>query len=608
MKETDFIHQNRKKWGKDEFIFDKKNADPDQVSEAFTEITEDLSYARTFYTFRSVRVYLNQLAQSIYFKLNLRKVSFKNLIRFWTDEVPQAMAESRKDMNLAMTIFFFGLLIGVVSTVYDPDFPRIILGDNYVNMTIENINNGDPMKIYKDSAPFDMFFAITFNNLLVAYRVFVMGILFSIGSAVMLFYNSIMLGSFQFFFFQNAVFLESILAIWLHGTLEISAIILAGGAGLTLGRGLLFPGTLSRRLSFQASAQRGLKIMLGITPVFIMAAIIESFATRYTEAPNILRILIILCSLTFILGYYVWYPWKKSLIGFDDELEKLSLPSVEDQPIVFDEVKSTGNMFADTFRLFRKIGAWPVWTAVLSSFLLTLFFIYQNRNNDLLPLVGGDWFLVNLERYFTFYEINIRFWLNVVLFTLVFASVIYRFNKCYKKHIIKPVNWIVLPLIVFLWQLLFLIPGNRTWWIVIFATPFLFLIIAGIFDSDHKINPKRILTLAFTLINHTLFLTILLLLVSIILFFVVYTPIMWFYVDVVKMNIDISDSYYTFFIIGAITLVLTFVFFIITILMLTGMMVMYHHISEAKYAEGLTNKVSRIKSKQLAYGLERESN
>ncbi|HHE65438.1 MAG TPA: stage II sporulation protein M, partial [Bacteroidetes bacterium] len=178
MKETDFIRHNKKKWAKDEIIFDKKNADPDLVSEAFTEITEDLSYARTFYTFRSVRVYLNQLAQSIYFKLNLRKVSFKNLIRFWTDEVPQAMVESRKDMNLAMTIFFFGILIGVVSTVYDPDFPRIILGDQYVNMTLENINNGDPMKVYKDAAPFDMFFAITFNNLMVAYRVFVMGILF----------------------------------------------------------------------------------------------------------------------------------------------------------------------------------------------------------------------------------------------------------------------------------------------------------------------------------------------------------------------------------------------------------------------------------------------
>ena len=222
--------------------------------------------------------------------------------------------------------------------------------------------------------------------------------------------------------------------------------------------------------------------------------------------------------------------------------------------------------------------------------------------------VGGDWFLVNLERYFTFYEINLRFWLNLVLFTLVLASVIYRFNKFYKKHSIKPVNWIVLPLIVFLWQLLFLIPGNRTWWMVIFATPFLFLIIAGIFDSGHKINLKRIITLSFTLINHTLFLTILLLLVSIILFFVVYTPLMWFYVDVVKMNIDISDSYYTFFIVGTITLVLTFVFFIITILMLAGMMIMYHHISEAKYAEGLISKVSSIKSKKLAYGLERESN
>ena len=83
---------------------------------------------------------------------------------------------------------------------------------------------------------------------------------------------------------------------------------------------------------------------------------------------------------------------------------------------------------------------------------------------------------------------------------------------------------------------------------------------------------------------------------------------MWFYVDVISMNMDISDTYYTFFIVGAITLVLTFVFFFITTLMLSGMMIMYFDISEAKYAEGLLGKIANIKSKKLAYGLERESN
>jgi hypothetical protein len=397
------------------------------------------------------------------------------------------------------------------------------------------------------------------------------------------------------------------LAIWLHGTLEISAIILAGGAGLTLGRGLLFPGTLSRRIAFLRSAQRGLKIMLGITPVFILAAIIESFATRYTDAPNLLRLLIILSSLAFILGYYVWYPWKKSLAGLDDDLDKLKLPVDDNLPIEFDEVKSTGTLFSDTFRLFKKLGSSLVLIAIVSAAVLSLYFLYINKNNDMLPLVSGDWFLVNLNRYFTFHQINEGFWLNLLLFSLVVGTVLYGFNKVYGNQKIRLAKWLSLLVILFLWQLLFLIPESWVWWALIIFTPFVFLLIVGVFDYSHKLNPERIITLVFTKIGQTLMLTFLILLVSIILFLVVYTPLMWFYVSIIQMNIDISDSYYTLLVVGIITWVLTFVFFTITALMLCGAIILYFNFSEVKYAEGLLRRVLNIKAKKLAYGLEREN-
>ena len=67
MKETKFIEQNKEKWAKFERMSkgDKK-VNPNESAELFTEITEDLSYARTFYKRRSVRVYLNQLSQSVF--------------------------------------------------------------------------------------------------------------------------------------------------------------------------------------------------------------------------------------------------------------------------------------------------------------------------------------------------------------------------------------------------------------------------------------------------------------------------------------------------------------------------------------------------------------
>src|SRR3546814_12188447 len=105
-----------------------------------------------------------------------------------------------------------------------------------------------------------------------------------------------MLGAFQFFFYQKGLLLTSVLSIWIHGTLEISAIIIAGSAGLVMGNSLLFPGTWSRLESFRRGARRGLKIVIGLVPVFITAALLEGFVTRPTDMPLWLSVSIITCS------------------------------------------------------------------------------------------------------------------------------------------------------------------------------------------------------------------------------------------------------------------------------------------------------------------------
>ena len=104
---------------------------------------------------------------------------------------------------------------------------------------------------------------------------------------------------------------ESSLAIFLHGTLELWAIIVAGAAGIALGNGWLFPGTYSRLESFRRGAKRGLKIIVGTIPVFILAGFIEGFVTRHTDIPDFLRLGLILSSLAFIIFYYIYLPNRK---------------------------------------------------------------------------------------------------------------------------------------------------------------------------------------------------------------------------------------------------------------------------------------------------------
>ena len=95
-----------------------------------------------------------------------------------------------------------------------------------------------------------------------------------------------------------------------HGTLELSAIVIAGCAGFVMGNSFIFPGTYSRLESFKRRAKKGLKIIIGLIPVFIMAGFIESFFTRYTQMPWIISLATILLSAAFIVYYFVIYPAK----------------------------------------------------------------------------------------------------------------------------------------------------------------------------------------------------------------------------------------------------------------------------------------------------------
>jgi uncharacterized membrane protein SpoIIM required for sporulation len=117
-----------------------------------------------------------------------------------------------------------------------------------------------------------------------------------------------MLGSFEYYFFEKGLGGASILVVFIHGTLEISAIIIAGAAGMVLGNSILFPRTYTRMQSMLMGARDGIKIIIGLLPVFLAAAFLEGFITRHTGMPAWLSLAILLGSLAFILYYFVIYP------------------------------------------------------------------------------------------------------------------------------------------------------------------------------------------------------------------------------------------------------------------------------------------------------------
>ncbi|MBK8556073.1 MAG: stage II sporulation protein M [Lewinellaceae bacterium] len=369
MRETRFIDQNKEKWAAFEEMLHENRKEPEKLNDLFVQITDDLSYARTFYPNRSVRMYLNSMAQRIFHDVYRGKRFPKERFRsFWETELPQIIWESRKALLLAFSVFLLAFGIGVLSSMLNPEFAHTILGEDYVAMTLANIENKDPMAVYKASRPLGMTIGIAANNLFVSLILALCGVLAGVGSLVYLMYNGIMVGVFQYFFIERGLFWKSFLTIWIHGTLEISALIIAGGAGLVIGSGLLFPGTYSRTRAFQISLRRGIKILLGIVPIIVLAAIFEGFLTRYTETPDFIRGCFIALSLAFVLLYFVWYPWRLSRKYAWQEATPADLPPDQPVAIRFNVIKSSGEILSDAFTLLKGTSRPPsaVFLAALS--------------------------------------------------------------------------------------------------------------------------------------------------------------------------------------------------------------------------------------------------
>lgn len=619
MRETNFIKQNKEKWKEFERILEYQGKDPDKLSDLFVQITDDLSYSRTYYPNRSVRVYLNNLAQQIFYSIyKNRRLKFGRFIYFWTDELPQLVYNARDAFRVSFAIFVLSMLIGMLSCKMNPDFVRIILGDAYVDMTIANIDSGDPMAVYKERGELGMSLGITANNLYVAFLTFGLGIFFGIGSAGVLISNGVMVGAFQYFFIEKGVFLESFLTIWTHGTLEISAIIIAGAAGITMGQGLVFPGTLTRLQAFQISARRGLKIMFGIAPIIILAGFIEGYLTRYTETPDVIRGLFIFVCLAFVLGYFVIYPIVKARQGFKRPVRDTELPPDDAQKISFDRVKTSGEIFSDIFVFYKKILR-EVFLAALGAGIIFCLFSYFTAQEEVDKLFAhpNELFgaLSVVDQYF--YKDSIPFLpiVNVCVLTLVvFVALTYLFKLAdstrlaNKKWTFYAINYLKMIVPIALVSLIVITGSWFTFLLFAFISPLLFL--WAYVNYWEEVNIFQGLGKTFTLISGNfgvlLGLYILLVLIGILFYAFMDTVLLWFFFDMIGWNLSLEQT--TMDQVLSMLLAFTSIFFIslVYVIMAIGGGLVYFTLLEIEEAPSLKERIKHIGKRRRIQGLEAE--
>ncbi len=316
MREAMFIKKNAEKWNEYQH---SPTDNPDVTAERFVDLIDDLSYAKTFYPKSKATRWINGIAAGIYQSIyRNKKEKYSRIFTFWKYELPLLFKRYHRIFLFTTVVFILFVAIGFFSSMYNENFVRGVLGDGYVDMTEENIAKGDPFGVYKDDNPFSMFVRIGFNNIRVAFLSFIFGFTLGILTMWVMWKNGLLLGSFQYMFFAKGLGTKSVLVIWIHGTLEISAIVVASTAGFILASGILFPKTYSRWVSFKRSARDAAKVLISLVPIFIVAAFFESYITHlmsqtFDKADNPglpvwVSILILAVSLAFIIWYFVIHP------------------------------------------------------------------------------------------------------------------------------------------------------------------------------------------------------------------------------------------------------------------------------------------------------------
>ena len=313
MREIAFIKQNKEKWLQFESAIKEKNiSHPEELSKLYLHLINDLAFAQTYYKKSKLVVYLNHLTILAFQKIYKSKKEDKNrVLQFFLLDIPLLFYHYKKYIYYSFIIFGVSVGIGLISAIYDDSFVRLILSDGYVNQTLENIKEGNPTAVYKSGTNWGSFIGITFNNLYVGLKAFVFGITGGIGTAYVMLYNGIMLGSFQYFFAKHGVLLQSVKGIWIHGAMEIFAIVMEGAIGLMLGASIIFPKTFKRLDSFKRGMRDGIKMMIATFPFTIAAGFLEGFVSRYgNDMPTALAFFIILSTLSLISYYFLIYPHK----------------------------------------------------------------------------------------------------------------------------------------------------------------------------------------------------------------------------------------------------------------------------------------------------------
>ena len=251
----------------------------------YRQVANDLSVVRQDGTARSTAHMLNQLLGRTHNIIySSRKRSLLAIFTFLRKDYPRHFRRLLPYTLTAIALFASGLLLGAILTATRHGFMESFLGPYMVEtirhhqMWTHSIVGTKPQESSR----------LMTNNLTVTFIAFAAGITAGLGTVWLLFFNGLLIGVIATACQQAHMSRDLWSFVCPHGSLELPAIFIAGGAGLRLASGMLFPGLYSRRDSIALAGRDAVRLVAGVIPMLVIAGTIEGFFSP-SGAPAMLK-------------------------------------------------------------------------------------------------------------------------------------------------------------------------------------------------------------------------------------------------------------------------------------------------------------------------------
>lgn len=282
---TRWLEKRKPHWAKLEALLNQSSkgglkslsrSDLQELSLLYRQTAADLAGIREDRGSVHYARYVNQLLvrahNTIY---SGHRASPKAVVSFFMKTYPAAFRRHLRHVALATAIFAIAGLVGAVITYQNPDFKVKLLGPQMVETIDRHQMWTHSIVGIKPVASS----AIMTNNMSVGFTTFALGITAGLGTIYMMAFNGLLIGVIGVACYFSGMSLQLWSFVAPHGVLELPAIFIAGGAGLRIAQGLLFPGTLPRRDSLSRAGSEAVQLLLGTIPILIIAGTIEAFVS-----------------------------------------------------------------------------------------------------------------------------------------------------------------------------------------------------------------------------------------------------------------------------------------------------------------------------------------